>query len=528
MHQTKRLAHCSTSGFLFLVGIGSFAGAVACTPADRGVNPSDTCTANCGGGGPTAQGRDGGAEGAAEDGAPPGKPGDSGQNKGETDLGCGGLTSPPCAEGKKCLVDTDCVVACGYANTCVSARSCKPHLGGDTCGQGEVGQAGALHESCCRTLPVTGYADPRNPGKTVYLDKYEITAGRVRAFIKDITDKSQGKPDIRAWIGKNTPSIWDNAWNKFLPSSNESDTVHVDRNLLGDVRPNEPPLPDTDQDQKVGVNYQFNGQLFVYLHGNNCSTHEDAFGFPTFFYPASVLAMTGPGIFPPRANGTTPGGVMVPAAEHLDVKAMNCITNALLAAFCHWDSAQLATDDVLNFVTGSPATLGNAPGCGTQVGNEYYPRSDAATKGGRCADLTLINASFDAGGQLPEPGDPLNASNYIFPIFPDGTTHDKAWEIAAPGRGTIKAGGAQTDVVRLKDLDEPWVDLAGNLNESVLTMSGASFTGKFGLKFRGIGFQSARSELNFNANWPGEGGLRRIERPEAKAGFAGGRCMRFR
>lgn len=62
----------------------------------------------------------------------------------------------------------------------IDIPSCKPHLGGDTCGLGEVGQAGAQHESCCRTLAVADYLDPAHPGKTVYLDKYEITTGRVR------------------------------------------------------------------------------------------------------------------------------------------------------------------------------------------------------------------------------------------------------------------------------------------------------------------------------------------------------------
>ena len=38
------------------------------------------------------------------------------------------------------------------------------------------------------------------------------------------------------------------------------------------------------------MNYQFNGQLFVYLHGNNCATAEGAFGWPTWYYPPDVLA----------------------------------------------------------------------------------------------------------------------------------------------------------------------------------------------------------------------------------------------
>ena len=40
-------------------------------------------------------------------------------------------------------------------------------------------------------------------------------------------------------------------------------------------------------------------------------------------------------------------------------------------------------------------------------------------------------------------------------------------------------------------------------------------------------YQSARSHLNIDVEW-GVGGVPRIERPEAKAAFTGGRCMRFK
>ncbi|MDB4938472.1 MAG: hypothetical protein JWP87_5444 [Labilithrix sp.] len=455
------------------------------------------------------------------------------KNGSETDVDCGGGSAPPCAEGKSCLADGDCTVACSYAHECIAVRSCKPHLGGDTCGKGEVGEPDAVHESCCKTLPVTGYVDPRVPTKKVYLDKYEITSGRVRTFISDISAKYAGKPNIKDWITKNTPPIWNADWTEFLPSDHEAGTVHVYRQLLGDVRggPDAPPVPAADQDRSAGLDFQFNAQFFVYLHGHNCSTHEGSFGFPTFFYPASILAKQGPDTFPPRADGTTASGMVVPANEHLDVKAMNCITNALLTAFCHWDGGQLATDEVLDFVTASPrsgdAALGDKPGCGTQIGTEIPPSSDAAMKGGRCADLALVNATFDAGEQLPVPGSPLNVSNYMFPFFAAGVTHDKAWEVAAPGRGSLAAAGAQVDVVRIDPGDEPWMDLAGNLNEAVLTMNAGMFTGKFGLKFRGLGYQSSRSPLNITV-FEGEGGLRRIERPEARSALTGGRCMRFK
>lgn len=451
----------------------------------------------------------------------------------ETDVDCGGPSAPRCAEGKACLEDRDCHAACNYAKRCVEGPSCRPHLGGDTCGAGEVGP-GAKHESCCRTLPVTGYTDPRHPGKAVYLDKYEITTGRVRAFIAAITEEYGGMPKIRDWVVENPPPIWDASWNKFLPVDFDGEQIMIDRHVLGDPRggADAPPVPPADEPRKTGIDFQFNGSLFVYLHGNNCSTHAPTgYGFPTFFYPAEVLAKMG-GQFPPRADGRDFAGAVIPAREHLEVKAMNCITNAMLAAFCHWDGGQLATDEVLDFVTATPRTgpnaLGDRQGCGTQIGTEDPPTTAASMTGGRCADLDKINATYDAGASLPVPNSPLNANNYQFPFFAQDVMHDKAWEISAPGRGSLAANGEPVDMVRIHPDDEPWMDLAGNLNEAVLTMNGATFTGKFGLKYRGIGYNSARSQLNFRDDWEGEGGLRRIERAEAKAGFTGGRCMRFR
>jgi len=447
----------------------------------------------------------------------------------ETDIDCGGPQAPPCAVGKACLRDSDCDGRCNYAGRCIDTPSCVVHFGGDTCGKGEVTDAFASHESCCRTLRVADYEDPRHPGEDVYLDKYEITAGRIRAFVSDIASKAGGIADIRGWIMQHPPPIWESYWNAFLPSSNLADTVRIDRILLGDRRPDviDAPIPADDQSMNVAIDYQFNAQSFVYIHGGNCATRIDAYGFPTFFYPAATMALYGQD-FPPRADGKTTFGAKLPAQESLDTKAMNCITNVMLAAFCHWDGGQLATDEVLDFVTDSPSYLGDAPGCGTQTGDENPPTTAAATQGGRCADLAQINATFDAGALLPKPGSPLNDNHYMFPWFADGTSHDKSWQVSAPGRGSLATNGEPIDTVRIHPEDEPWMDLAGNLNEVVFKTQGTYVTKLFGLKFRGLGYQSARSELNIRTDWPGENGLRRIERPEAKAAFAGGRCMRFR
>lgn len=486
---------------------------------------------------PTDSGRDGGSSGkpvaggdAGEDTSSAG--GIDGKRDGsETDVDCGGPNAPKCAEGKSCLVDSDCDVACSYAKKCIAAPSCKPHLGGDTCGEGEVGDANAHHESCCRTLKVPGFTDAAHPGKTVYLDKYEITAGRMRAFVEQMAAENKGNPDVKNWIAKHRPQYWDTEWDAFLPTDRSGGLKTIGRRLLGDPRPEDnhqegPPgpgvilPPPTDQVRHMGTDYQFGSEIYVDLHGNNCGTFPDSYGFPTYYYPPDILSRDGQ---LPRADGVGSNGQPIPAKDLLDVKSMNCVTNAMLAAFCEWDGGQLATDEVLDFVTDSPESLGNISGCGTQrdnhgelLGNIF---DHTVQTGGRCAPVSMVNATFDAGDNLPVPGSPLNTHNYHYPDT-GNPSHDKAWQVAAPGRSIA------TDAVRINPADEPWVDLHGNLNEAALDVSGGSFTGKFALKYRGIGYGSSRSDLNVTPI-NGENVLR-IQRPEAKAAYTGGRCMRFK
>lgn len=62
------------------------------------------------------------------------------------------------------------------------------------------------------------------------------------------------------------------------------------------------------------------------------------------------------------------------------------------------------------------------------------------------------------------------------------------------GTCSVLCGGAAcVDDVRIAAGDEPWMDLHGNVHEAVLDMNGATFTDKFGLKYRGIGYSSARA-----------------------------------
>ena len=506
---------------------------------EAGVDCGGTCAKACDGTPNTNMvGPDGGPIGTGPDGSPAG--GIDGVKDGtETDVDCGGPGAPKCTEGKSCLADSDCDVACGYAKKCVSAPSCTTHLGGDTCGLGEVGEPGAKHESCCRTLPVPGYTDAAHPGKKVYLDKYEVTAGRIRAFVERLAAENGGAPNIKAWIAAHTPQIWDPAWNTFLATDVEGGTATIGRRLLGDPRPEDatPPYqpgpgvilpPATDQVRHMGTNYVFGSEIYVDLHGNNCATYPGSYGFPTYWYPANILARDGQVA---RVDVVTPTGVSLPAKDYLDVKSINCIPNALLAAFCAWDGGQLATDEVLDYVTATPASLGNISGCGTQYDNHGELLGNVFTNtvqtGGRCATVPFVNATFDAGDNLPVAGSSLNKHNYHYPDL-GSSTNDKVWEIAAPGRASLAemVFGQQADVVRINPGDEPWMDLNGNLSEAALDMTGATFTGGFALKYRGIGYGSSRSDLNMTVI-KGESDIR-IKRPEAKAAYIGGRCMRFK
>ena len=508
-----------------------FAALASCTSPSDGTMSGDEGTRRIGG--PNGSCSDDRSRGCA-----PSNPTNGAKDGDESDADCGGPNAPKCTEGKSCNEDSDCEVACSYAKKCIGAPSCKPHLGGDTCGEGEVEEAAPGHESCCRSLPVTAFTDELHPGKQVYLDKYEITAGRVRAWIEAMAKELGGEPNIKAWIAAHRPTLWDDGWTDFLPEGFEGPKKLIARRLLGDPRPEDngwgvgPGVvvpPPTDEDRNLGVSYQFNAEIYVDLHGMNCGVWDNTWGFPTYWYPPDVLArdkqLT-------RADGKATNGATIPAKDLLDVKAMNCIPNAMLAAFCAWDGGQLATDEVLDYVTKSPASYGFAvSGCGTQYDNHddllKNDRSRTVQTGGTCPPVAIINATFDAGDALPVPNSPLNVKNYWYPDL-GAVDHDKSWQIAAPGRASTakEANGKAVDAIALQPGAEPWMDLAGNLNEAAIDTNDGKFSGMFSLKLRGIAYGTSRSDLNVK-EVKGET-IRRVQRPEAKAAYAGGRCMRFK
>jgi hypothetical protein len=433
------------------------------------------------------------------------------KNGTETDVDCGGTVTTAgfktCAQGKTCLADTDCNGACNYQKKCVDMPSCKPNMGGDTCGGGDLG-AGNMethetaagqapgHEDCCRTLEVKGYTDPGHAGKKVYLDKYEVTAGRVRAFVEWLAAKNAGEPNMRAWVVANKPAIWNDAWNQFLPTGMNSDSSNMPHNPNPPSGGNVPP----PWNVTVGVSWVFGSNIMVYVHGHDTFHKPGSYGFTTFWYPPAVMVTPNNGVA--RVNPHDATGKLLVAKDELDQKSMTAIPNAILQAFCTWDGGQLATDEVLDFVTASPPTLGSKSGCGTQTGT--------GGTGGRCADLAKVNATSDSGTS----NGGVNPLNYNYPYYDNGSggteTSEGVNRLSAPGR-------LPADTVRINAGDEPWLDVHGNLHEAVLDMTGATFV-QFGLKYRGIGYSSARAQQNTTA----------LTYPEYRAGYSGGRCMRFK
>ncbi len=245
------------------------------------------------------------------------------KNGDESDVDCGGTNTgaPRCEPGKACAIGADCSSrGCGYTGLCVEAPSCATHLGGDTCGVGEIGSGTENHESCCKSLEVAGFEDPNQPGKTVYLDKYEVTAGRVREFITQITASQGGTPNVQSWIQANRPALWDDSWDLYLPAGNDGDfgLTYVFA-----------AVGDGSADYSSGF----------YVHGQNCAIAQGRFGFPTYWQPDAT--MTGP----------LQGFARSYTQDILDVKSMSCISHAMLAAFCAWDGGQIATRSVLDTVT---------------------------------------------------------------------------------------------------------------------------------------------------------------------------------
>jgi formylglycine-generating enzyme required for sulfatase activity len=214
------------------------------------------------------------------------------KNGGETDVDCGGAspTAPRCAAGKGCLTGSDCVTETCREGVCAQARSCAQVNGGATCGPGEVGSPDAVHEDCCTALEVPR---PAADGGPFMMDKYLITAGRMRVFLEAVSY------DVRGWIASHRPGWWKgtgtSTWDALLP---------------------------TNADEFLSM---------MTTGGSGCyiGAAQGQRGAPAFWVSAADLV---------RVVGGAPRKL---TQAELDTKVMNCFRAPLFHALCAYDGGRL-------------------------------------------------------------------------------------------------------------------------------------------------------------------------------------------
>ncbi len=260
----------------------------------------------------------------------PPSPTDGFKNGTETDIDCGGTAptnAPKCIVGKACKLDGDCTVACNYAGKCVEAQSCKGQHGGDTCGPT------AKQESCCIALPAAGM--PAGSVATTAIDKHNITAGRLRAFV------TATNGDLKTWIMNHTPAWWVAGWTQYLPSTLDNGsygTPAIGSSFTEWMGPYVYPPG------AVGANEG------CYIKGNGARTYR----------------------LPDAAN-TGFGDPQYYTQAFDDDRAVNCVTAYIIAAFCAWDGGHMPTRQQIDYLWTGALPWGVTPAAGYNAANPMDP-----------------------------------------------------------------------------------------------------------------------------------------------------------
>ncbi|MFO0665895.1 MAG: hypothetical protein U0174_18230 [Polyangiaceae bacterium] len=253
------------------------------------------------------------------------------KNGTESDTDCGGGACPGCSAGLNCATGGDCAsLGCNYAGKCAAGRSCTGHYGGDTCGQGgEGGQGAEAWEDCCATAPVVV------GGKTVNVDKYQVTAGRMRTFLEsvnyDVRGFVQGAraagqiPQVPGGAAGNT--VLSANWDMYLPTS------FAGNNDAGEL------AGCAQKDYSGGAcapGTAFNG-IFTAV-----SRHLGGFIFQQNSQTSTGCFVGSPGTHAFRfPDGQQDGSPPEASQEIYDTKSMNCVDYMVAQAFCVWDGGRL-------------------------------------------------------------------------------------------------------------------------------------------------------------------------------------------
>ncbi|MBX3261358.1 MAG: hypothetical protein KF782_16860 [Labilithrix sp.] len=363
------------------------------------------------------------------------------KNGDETDEDCGGPTCSACGVGKGCLTGTDCTsLGCNYANKCAAGRSCTQRYGGDTCGLGGAGGVGAAQwEDCCMKAPVTPTSGPTN-GQTILLDKYQVTAGRMRVFLESINynvrafvqqARAQGKiPLIPDQSGNNAGRrLLEADWDLYLPVSFGGSAAATE-------------LEDRDQGSAVlerGIYSSIRNHLGGRIFKNNAQSSTGCYvgspGTHAFRFPDG------------QQDGATPGEDQ----NVYDTKSMQCIDYLVAQAFCIWDGGRLHLGPEWTAAWGAGTTA--SPWL--PQGETRAPRRIGDNTYFGCRFPTVTDATFPAfctaQSQFPEdiPGRTIEFANYRYSYeWPNlGATGDYIVFISAPGRLRGRGPNGHADVI---------------------------------------------------------------------------------
>jgi hypothetical protein len=428
---------------------------VAPTPADGVKNGTET-DIDCGG--PTAARCDDtktclvdadcksdvctGAAGAKTCAAP--SPTDGKKNGTETDVDCGGTGNPKCATGKTCLAHADCASdGCAYNNKCAPRKSCTGQYGGDTCGAGGAGGVGAqAWESCCETAPAGG----------VQLDKYKVTAGRMREFIKRTNGNVRAAVQAKRAQGFPVGVTFPESYDLYLPTALDGcdQTGTCGANELTDHF-----YQDNTSFQGIytSVYRHLGGSMFNGQNLGSQGCRVDAPGSHTYWMDAGTQNK----YFGDRAP------------EHsqaiYDTKPLNCVDYLMAQAFCLWDGGRLETfNEWLAAWGGGSMPWGAGPtpfGFGSSnIFQHTFPTMTNATVAGLPAGRSIEHATYLYSYEYP------GLVQYDYVVF-----------MSAPGRTIGRGPFGHADIVG--DMMEVTSDVTVNTGDPRTSKMTWSSNGSF-------------------------------------------------
>jgi formylglycine-generating enzyme required for sulfatase activity len=185
-----------------------------------------------------------------------------------TETACAGRVLGTCVAG--IFQKTTCPEACN-AGKCDSWPSCR-NAAGFGCG------ADGAATSCCETGSVPGGTFMRRGSSSApatvspfELDKYEVTVGRMRAFI-EAGGVSKGSPPANG-VGAN-PKIagsgWNPVWNTFLPND-----INALKTLLKQASPTWTDAPGTHEHKPINSVNWFVAAAFCAWDGGRLPTYAE-------------------------------------------------------------------------------------------------------------------------------------------------------------------------------------------------------------------------------------------------------------